>query len=430
MFKRLRNKFLIINMIIITLTILVAFSTIYITTYRNTYNRNIKSLNLIDESINGKNTMLAINEGEDNIINGTGVIEFAQFVPIISGQNPYFSMMINKNGGIEDLISSVYISEEDTEKTRKLALSEQKNYSVININGTSWMYKIVNVSNSNNMINGDILYNITFIDVSDSSETLVGLLTTFIVVSVVTLIVIFFISLYSANRSIRPISEAFDKQKEFVANASHELKTPLAIINANYDVLIANREETIESQMKWLEYIRIGTNRMTKLITSLLLLARTENYSDKVDKKIFNLSNTIQNSIDMMVSQVLDEGIEVETEIEKGIIINHNEDMINEVFTILYENAIKYTDDKKKIKVGLIHKYKRAELYIKNTTEKIPKEDLPYLFNRFYRLDKSRNNKKGGYGLGLSIAKSILDNIGGKISVDYKDGWIIFKVII
>lgn len=233
----------------------------------------------------------------------------------------------------------------------------------------------------------------------------------------ITLIVIFVVSLYFANRAIKPIAETWEKQKQFVADASHELKTPLSIINANYDALLVNQEETIQSQLKWLSYIRIGTDRMTKLINDLLSLAKIEDANLEIRKMPFNISIAINDVILSMEAVVIEKGIQLSHSIEPDLIVKGDLERVKSVVTILLDNAVKYSNLNGQIDILLI-KSKRQVIYsIKNSAKGIAKQDLQKVFDRFYRADPSRAQEIGGYGLGLSIAKAIIDRMGGEIHV-------------
>jgi signal transduction histidine kinase len=243
------------------------------------------------------------------------------------------------------------------------------------------------------------------------------------------LIVIFFISRFFANKSIIPIKEAFDKQKQFIADASHELKTPLAVINTNVDVLLSNGEDAINTQSKWLHYIKSEVERMTKLTNDLLYLTQV-NYSDiKMIYSDFNMSDTVESIILTMEAVIYENDILLDYSIEPNLTIYGNSEQIKQVVMILLDNALKYTDPNGNINLNLKREYSNIVLSLTNTGEGIPEEHLDKIFDRFYRIDKSRSRNSGGYGLGLAIAKTIVEQHGGKISVkSILNGSTTFKV--
>jgi signal transduction histidine kinase len=212
-----------------------------------------------------------------------------------------------------------------------------------------------------------------------------------------------------------PVQEAFEKQKQFVADASHELKTPLAVINTNVDVLLSNGEDTINNQSKWLNYIKSESERMTKLTNDLLYLTQMD-YSD--NKLIFtklNLSESVESIILAMEAVIYEHNLSLNYDVEPELIAYGNDEQIRQVVMILLDNAIKYTNQKGSISVTLKRQNSDIMLSVSNTGEGIHQEHLKKIFDRFYRTDKSRSRRLGGYGLGLSIAKAIIDQHKGKI---------------
>ncbi len=278
--------------------------------------------------------------------------------------------------------------------------------SKLNNNGILWQYNIMKAKNH---------YMVVFLDISNSQKMLNSLIYTFIFVGCFTLLVIFFISLFFANRSIQPIKTAWENQKEFIADASHELKTPLTIIHTNADVLLSNPNETIESQKKWIHYIKSETERMGKLTNDLLYLAKVDYSDSKMIFASFNLSDCINGVILTMEAVIYEKSLILETDIAEEILINGNREQIMEVLMILLDNAIKYTNNQGVIKMSLAKAGHKAIFKITNTGEGIEPEHMENIFNRFYRTDKSRARQSGGYGLGLSIAKSIVEQHRGKI---------------
>ncbi|MFM1653768.1 sensor histidine kinase [Brevibacillus sp. B_LB10_24] len=254
------------------------------------------------------------------------------------------------------------------------------------------------------------------LDITDTQKTLQNLGLTLLFVGIGMLAVIFLISLYFANRSIRPISESWEKQKQFVADASHELKTPLATIMANYDALIANKEQTIKSQKEWLDYMKIGMDHMSKLIHSLLTLARVENANIQSLKRPFDISRLFLNIMHSVETAAKEKNLHISQTMESIGLIYGYEEMVGQVFAILYDNAIKYAEEGGKVVVSVSRTKKQVICSVKNTGKGISPKDLPHIFDRFYRADPSRTGEDSGYGLGLSIAQNIANQIGGKIT--------------
>ncbi|MDO7785889.1 sensor histidine kinase [Desulforamulus aquiferis] len=412
MFTKLRNKFLIINMSITSIVMIIAFAIIYFMTYSN-----------IQGDIQNK---LASRAERQLRIEGIELPMVAERRTIIFPSDDLlaFSIEVNSEGEVLKISSVIDMPEEAYFKAAKAAWRNKKDYSTVTLEGKQWQYVITQASQHVFYRNGLLYtsternYQITFLDVTVYTKTLFELLITLLFVGLIMLFAIFIISLYFANRAIRPIAQTWEKQKQFIADASHELKTPLSIINANYDLLLANQEETIKSQIKWFSYIKIGTDRMTKLINELLSLAKIEDINFKVIKMPFNISNAINDVILSMEVMMNEKGIKLNRSIEPDIIVKGDAERVKQVITILLENAIKYSDDNGSIDVLLIRQKRQAVCSIKNTGKGIAKKDLPKIFDRFYRADSSRTHENGGYGLGLSIAKTTIERLGGEIYVN------------
>lgn len=410
---------MILNMTIITVVMISAFAAIYIITYSNIQNENHIKLTNIAMSPLMMNSLIRSDEN-----NNTGRV-FVGRIP-----NDYastFSVLVGKNNTLLNVHSYLDLSEETYAQATKLATSSNKDSAVISINGQRWLYKI-NSMNANLFIKGKsgitqaaALEQIYFMDVTESYNILSQLLLTFGAISIVMLFVIFGISLFFARRAITPVEIAYEKQKQFIADASHELKTPIAVIHANAEALFANKTETIESQQKWLNYITAETDRMGRLVSDLLYLAKTD--SEVVSNEItpFHISNVVTDVLLAMEAVVFEKGITLTQRIEPDLIANGVSDKIKQVVIILLDNAVKYVNENGKIDVTLQKSRNHVFFSVKNTGNGIPKECLPKLFDRFYRIDASRAHD-GGYGLGLSIARAIIEQAGGKMYATSVEG--------
>lgn len=222
----------------------------------------------------------------------------------------------------------------------------------------------------------------------------------------------------------KPAIEAFSKQKQFVVDASHELKTPLAIITASAESL-----ELEPTEKKWLDNIKSESERMNKLVTDLLDLAKSENMEIKEKYNINNLSKIIEKTSLTFESLIYENKLEIEDNIDKDIMFSCNPDKIKQLLGILLDNAIKHSTKNSKITVNLYKDKNNIILEVKNKGKEITKEDQEKIFDRFYRVDESRNRSDNRYGLGLSIAKNIVTSHNGKIFVNCKNGYTTFKVI-
>lgn len=220
---------------------------------------------------------------------------------------------------------------------------------------------------------------------------------------------------------IKPVKESFDKQKQFIADASHELKTPLSVIVASSEAI-----DIDEKNSKWLKNIEYETNRMNLLISKLLSLAKSEQRK-KVRLVNNNLSKIVELSLLTFEGIAYEKNIKFNYDIEDNIFMLMDEDSIKELVEILLDNAIKHSKKKGTINLSL-KKDGQIILLVENEVEAIPKGEEEKIFERFYRVDKARSRKDNRYGLGLAIAKNIVLLHKGKIKASSMDGITTFQV--
>jgi len=415
-------------MSITSLVIIVAFVIIYWIIYHHISSDIAEKLN------EGAATEMTV-YGDDLFNNGSKDTPYSLSQTLSTSGFSSFALIVDDQGEIVEIHSPVELS---VEKYAKIAETvwKMKGEDRITLNGKQWQYEItpilVNViqGNGEQFVITDHLYQMTFLDVTEANQTLRSLLITLLVVGLIMLVIIFFISMYFANSAVKPIAKAWENQKQFVADASHELKTPLSIIQANYDVLMDNRDETINNQLKWLGYMKMATDRMTKMITNLLELAQLDQPTTRLEVKEIHLSNMIEDMFFTMEAATKEKEIHITHSIEPEIMLNSNSDKIKQLVMILLDNAHKYTNEKGKIDITLEKDKKMIVFRVRNTGKGIAEEDLSKIFNRFYRGDRSRHLEKNSFGLGLSIAKSIANELGGKIHVSSEENnWTTFTVM-
>ena len=228
-------------------------------------------------------------------------------------------------------------------------------------------------------------------------------------------------SKYLTTWLIKPVKESFDKQKQFIADASHELKTPLSVIVASSEAI-----DIDEKNSKWLKNIEYETNRMNLLISKLLSLAKSEQRK-KVRLVNNNLSKIVELSLLTFEGRAYEKDIKFNYDIEDNIFMLMDEDSIKELVEILLDNAIKHSKKKGTINLSL-KKDGQIILLVENEVEAIPKGEEEKIFERFYRVDKARSRKDNRYGLGLAIAKNIVLLHKGKIKASSMDGITTFQV--
>ncbi len=266
--------------------------------------------------------------------------------------------------------------------------------------------------------------NLIIIDNSNINHRLNSLLRFSVLIFILLEVLAGYISIMLTRWLVKPVEEAFNKQRQFVFDASHELKTPLAVIIASAEMLEKNPKEK-----KWLSNIKSEADRMNKLVINLLELAKTESLPSKLKYSTVNLSKETERSILTFEGLVFEKNLEIDYDIEDNIEFSCDLDKIKELLSILLDNAIKHSYDNAKIRVNLFKEKENIILEVINNGDDIPKDKQNKIFERFYRVDEARNRNENRYGLGLAIAKNIVDIHQGKISVTSSNNYTTFKVI-
>ena len=214
-----------------------------------------------------------------------------------------------------------------------------------------------------------------------------------------------------SRKTIAPVARSIEKQKQFVTNAGHEIKTPLAIILANTDAM-----ELHNGENKWSKNIRAQTLRLSGLMQNLLMLAKMDESSAKLPMCSFDISTAAEDTVNAFIEPAALKGVMIEQDIQKGLQLNGNRDSIVQLMTVLLDNAVKYTVSGGMIRAKLSGNDKNIALSIANTCEPIDHPEK--LFDRFYRGDSARTQKNGGYGIGLSVAQAIAELHKGTITAE------------
>lgn len=257
---------------------------------------------------------------------------------------------------------------------------------------------------------------IIFLDCRRQLDTFQNLLLTALGVTILGLLAVLILIIYLSARIVKPFSDNYEKQKRFITDAGHELKTPLTIIDADTEIL-----EMDFGENKWLQDIQSQTKRLADLTNSLVILSRMEEGTKNAMVLEFPLSDVVEE-----VFQAFQASAQIHGKVLTGVIapmisIRGDEKAIRGLVTILLDNAMKYSDTGGRITITLERQKNRIRLSVFNTTEHISKEQIPHLFDRFYRTDDSRNSQTGGYGLGLSIAAATVASHRGKITAETED---------
>lgn len=426
MIKNLKIRFVTISMIILSLIMLTSFGGIYLVMYKSEVNMSEEIMNTLLEN------------HKKNIPDAEKKIKFPPPQELDKKYDgnimrSHIFVELGKNNEILNVSYQYFFQNEDSEE--KDYKEEIKN--IINIisssGNVSGKYTIDSVQYRYKLLRQ---YNhredfLIILDRSIEISTLKRLGFTFIIIGCTGLIVFFFISHILASWAIKPIEKAWNRQKQFIADASHELKTPLTVISANTDVVLSTPNETIKNQERWLQHIKSETTRMSKLVNELLYIAKSDANEIKMEMSDFDISNTVSSVCLMFESLIFEADRSLVSDITSKIIYFGDEDRIKQLVTILLDNALKYSLKNTEISLSLSKNNQgKIRLCLSNKCEPLTDENISKLFDRFYRVDKSRNSSTGGNGLGLNIAQTITEAHKGNISVQYNYEMISFIVLL
>jgi len=400
--EKLHNK---IFYLIYGLLTIVLVSVLFISSYR-TYNIEYKEIDNIlqhvGEKVRPNNDMppakpdgeepLEFQDNRERIFVDATVYT----VTLDSDMNP--TNIKNNNASNESSITTEEVKELLTNKkgVNNLYISKYA-YSINKEKNT--MY-IIDISSTNNKLRSDLIISIIILFISE--------------------IIIVILTKKITDWITKPVEESFNKQKEFITDASHELKTPLAVITSNIDMIEGKKEDK-----KWIDNIKNESDRMNKLIINLLDLAKLEN-DNNITLSTINLSKVLEKTILPFEGIMYEKNIKLTYNIDDNIEYLCNEEQIKELIVILIDNAIKHS--KGKVIANLKKEKKNIILEITNNGDPIPKGEEEKIFERFYKVDKSRNRKDNNYGIGLAIAKSITEKNNGEIKAESNNGFTSFKI--
>ena len=267
---------------------------------------------------------------------------------------------------------------------------------------------------------------IVFADIATEEATIRSMVYSCLFIFAAAMLAFLGISILLSRWAIKPVAKAWDQQRQFVADASHELKTPLAVIMANAE-LLQNQEIPEEEKKKFSGNILSTTYQMRSLVENMLEMARVDNGTVKMEFAALDMSELVTNAVLSFQLLYEEKGMGLRCAISEGIGINGNEQHLYQLLDVLLDNALKYGAPGGMVSVDLINTGRSCLLVVANPGEPISGEDLKNIFKRFYRADKARS-RNGGYGLGLSIAESIVEAHKGRIWAESKTGYNIFYV--
>lgn len=256
-----------------------------------------------------------------------------------------------------------------------------------------------------------------FLDCGRQLSTFRAFLATSLLVSAGGFLAVFILVIIFSKMVFRPVAESYEKQKRFITDASHELKTPLAVINANTEIL-----EMENGENDWTRSIHNQVERLGNLTENLVSLSRMDEGDSTMQMIDFPLSDTVEEAAAPFEPLFKTSGLHLDTSIVRGLTCRGDEKYIRQLINILLDNALKYCTPSGTVTIALTKQGRNHVLTVSNPAENLPQGNLNILFERFYRADTSRSSSTGGYGIGLSVAKAIVQAHKGKISAYSPDG--------
>lgn len=269
---------------------------------------------------------------------------------------------------------------------------------------------------------GGILY--IYLDCRNNFQSIGNFALVSLLVAMLCLVLVFILVTVFSRRAVRPVIESMEKQKQFLTDAGHELKTPVAIISANTEVI-----EMCEGESDWTRSIRNQVGRLTELINSLLMLAKMDEAAVPIQMTEFYVKPVLEETVKNFSIVSDSKNQKIHMELDESLHMHGEEKSIRQLCSILLDNAVKYTPKEGEIQVKLERKDRWAVIKFYNDCEEtISQDEMNRLFDRFYRTDCSRSRQTGGYGIGLSIAKAIVQMHKGKITAKAEKKGILFTV--
>ncbi len=330
--------------------------------------------------------------------------EDRRFSPELPYESRYFSVFLDENGSVL-AVNTGKIAAVDTATAIDYA---QTVFRAGLSRGFSDDYRFISytVGTETHMI---------FLDYGREMSSFRTFLFTSVCVSTGGLLAVLLLLIFLSGRIVKPFSQSYEKQKQFITDAGHELKTPLTIIDADTEVLAMDIGEN-----EWLHDIQNQTKRLAQLTNDLILLSRMEE-QPQTEQIEFPVSDLVEEAAAAFQALAKTQGKQLSCHIQPMLSMVGDEKAIRQLVSILLDNAIKYSDSGGRIELTLEKQKNMIRLSVFNTARSVPRESLPRLFDRFYRTDQSRNSRTGGYGLGLSIASAVVSAHKGKIWATTQD---------
>lgn len=404
MIKKLRRKFVAVAMLSLFIVLLIIIGTVNILNYTRMADDAQRTINILKE-----------NDGsfpKPDMKPGHGKEIFKGMSPEAPYESRYFSVLMDGSGNVST-IDTGKIAGTDTDEAAEYAA---KVLECGRTSGFMGQYRFGIKDKDNGKL-------IIFLYCGRELSNFRAVLLISVGISFVGMLAVFLLLIFFSGRIVKPVSESYEKQKRFITDAGHEIKTPLTIIDADAELVGLDCGEN-----EWLEDIRKQTKRLTALTNDLIYLAKMDEGQKSSTKIEFPLSDVVEETAESFRARAVNENKKLDIDIQPEITYCGDEKEIRQLVSILVDNAVKYSDGIKIISVklegqgGTSKLSKGFRLQVFNSCEHIEPESVKHLFDRFYRAEQSRNSQTGGYGIGLSVAKAVVDAHKGKITADTADG--------
>lgn len=400
MIRKLRRKFILINLLLVGIVLTVVFALLVVSNARRLSDQSETAMRMALNWRDGENPRFEIGgPPPDHTMSEDG--KRFSMVPVF--------VVTVEDGAVTDVNDGgqVEVSEETAEQAAEQALAAGTDRGVL----PSLRLRFLAEQRPDGTVQ------IAFADQSWESSSLRTLVLSCLLIWCLAMAAFFFVGLFLSSLALRPAEKAWKQQRQFVADASHELKTPLTVILANTGIVLAHQEDKVSTQAKWLEYTQEEARQMKDLVEDLLFLAKSDAARQEVRTAEVDLSELIQGCLLPFEPVAFEAGVHLDARIDPGLTLTGDEGQLRRLVRILLDNAVKYAGEGGSVELTLTKQQEKLRLTVRNTGDPIPAEHLPHLFERFYRADAARDRAQGGYGLGLAIAKAITEHHRGKISV-------------
>lgn len=401
MISKLRRQFILINMSFVTIILITVFAAICTASYHKARADTISSLRRMSDEINRVQPPNGMTQPPKND-------NFRRRPDGMKNEprTPCFAVTIENSGNIVlNAAENITVDDELMNSAAEYVKNAHEDEGVISELNLRYLRKFTQKGEQ-----------IVFADRTNETQTLKNVIITSLGAGLGGLLAFFAASLFLSGVAVKPVKTAWENQRRFVADASHELKTPITVILANMNILKANSDDTVGAQMKWIDNTGEEAARMKTLVDDMLFLAKGDAQKNDTQPLPVNLSELLMGCVLQFEPVAFERGVVIENSLTDNAAVMGDAARLKQLFGTLLDNACKYADEKTKITVSLSRESSWAVVRVTNFGAVIPEEDAAHIFERFYRSEKSRVRKTGGYGLGLAIAESITKSHGGKIS--------------